>query len=411
VEERDLRTHCYKATLVALVAALCPRAAQAQQPPVPEQPSVAPQIELDGEGVATVEGHWPRLVLPGGVRGSNSRINVSDSALLLGASQRLYRSGIGSLIIGGTTTEENAAASGTNVFLHELFLDYQTRPLEAYLGRTNTATRLIEFPTVRGDDLIEFVTVLDPYSSGSNPEEHRYGDVAALALNRKLRYFMNVHAQHLVNSGATSAGRTGVNSGGILFQYQGPPTLEAIVRVPVWGIGYERQSIPSGNGGAANVVYAGLVYNLNPDPVDRVDLRLQGVASTGNQLKSFSEVADTFRAASNTAAASVRWLHSPFGTPGHQISLTAGYRSYPHVASADTFAIALAGVKRLGEGFDLVAQYSFQHRSPAYAAVFAGARDEQSIEIGLVFNFTNIFNPHIGPRRSLLNLQHQYIPE
>jgi hypothetical protein len=68
-------------------------------------------------------------------------------------------------------------------------------------------------------------------------------------------------------------------------------------------------------------------------------------------------------------------------------------------------------VKRLGEGFDLVAQYTFQHRSPAYAAVFENTRNEQSIQIGFVFNFTNIFNPHIGPRRSLLNLQHQYIPE
>jgi hypothetical protein len=187
--------------------------------------------------------------------------------------------------------------------------------------------------------------------------------------------------------------------------------LEAIVRVPVWGIGYERQSIRSRNGGAANVVYGGLVYNLNPDPVDRVDLRLQGIVSTGNGLRSFSAVADTFRAASNTMAASVRWLHSPFGTPGRQLSLTAGYRSYPHVANADTYVVALTGVQRLGEGFDLVAQYAFQRRSPTYAAVFDGTRNEHSIEIGFVYNFTNIFNPHIGPRRSLLNLQHQYIPE
>src|SRR5438552_3806393 len=291
-----MRYHAIAATVILAVTTLLPREAHGQQPPVPEQPSVAPQIEVDGEGIATLEGHLPRLILPGGVRASSSRINLSDSALLIGASQRLYRRGIGSLIIGMTTTEENAAASGTNVFLHQLVLDYQARLWEGYLGRTNTATRLIEFPTVRGDDLIEFVTVLNPYSSGSNPEEHRYGDIAAIALNRKLRYFVNLHAQHLVNSAAPSAGRTGVNSGGILFQYQGPPTLEAIVRVPVWGVGYERQSIRSGNGGAANLVYGGLVYNLNPDPVDRVDLRLQGIASTGNDLKAFSDVADTFRA-------------------------------------------------------------------------------------------------------------------
>jgi hypothetical protein len=406
-----MRSHAIAATVILATTLLLPREARGQQPPVPEQPSVAPQIEIDGEGIATLEGHSPRLILPGGVRASRSRINLSDSALLIGASQRLYRSGIGSLIIGMTTTEENEAASGTNVFLHQLVLHYQARSLEGSLGRTNTATRLIDFPTVRGDDLNEFVNVLDPFSNGSNPEEHRYGEVAAVTLNRKLRYFMNIHAQHLINSAAGSAGQTGINAGGVSFQYQGPPTLEAIVRVPMWGFGYERQSIRSSDGGAANVLYGGVIYNLNPDPVDRVDVRFQDVFSTGNNLRAFGDVTDTFRAASNSVAASVRWLHSPFGTPGHQISLTAGYKSYQHVADANTVALVLTGVKRLGEGFDIVAQYTFQHRSPAYAEVFENTRNEHSIQVGFVFNFTNIFNQHIGPRRSLLNLQHQYIPE
>src|SRR5207237_987589 len=162
---------------------------------------------------------------------SASRINVSDSALLIGAAERLFhRSGIGSLTLGGMTTETDAAPGGTSVFLHQLFVDYQTRPLEVYLGRTNSGTRLTQFPTVRGDDLNEFVNVLDPFSSGENPEEHHYGDVAAVTFNRKLRYFANLHAQHLIASAPQSAARTGLNSFGVNFQYQGPPTLEAIVR-------------------------------------------------------------------------------------------------------------------------------------------------------------------------------------
>jgi hypothetical protein len=406
-----MRSHALGALPIVVAATLLPMRAEAQQPPIAEHPSTAPQIELDGEGVATLENHFPRLILPGGARASSSRINLEDSALLIGASQRLYGSGIGSIVLGGTTTVDKDLSSGTSVFLHQLFLDYQTRPVEGYLGRTNTATSLISFPTIRGDDLNEFVNVLNPFSSGDNPEEHRYGDVAAVTFNRKLRYFGNFHAQHLINSAASSSGRTGLNSFGVNFQYQGPPTLEAIVRVPLWGVGYERQAIRGQNGGAANVVYGGLIYNLNPDPVDRVDLRLQGVASFANNLRAFADASDTFRAASNTVTASVRWLHSPFGKPGHQLALTAGYKSYRHVADADTYAVALTGVKRLGDGFDVVAQYTFQHRNPAYAAVFGGTRDEQSIQVGFVFNFTNIFNPHLGPRRSLLNLQHRYIPD
>lgn len=404
--------HAFAAALLMLGTMGAAGRVAAQQPPVPEKPSVAPQIELDGEGVATLEDHFPSLTLPNGMRSSRSRINISDSALLLGASQRLFRAGgIGSVILGTTTVGEREVTTGTNLFLHQLFLDYQTRPLEGYLGRTNVATRLIEFPTVRGDDLNEFVNVLDPFSSGENPEEHRYGNVAAITLNHKLRYFVNLHAQHLLATAPAVLGQTAINSYGLDLQYQGPPTLEAIVRVPLAGIGYERQLIGDAEGGSNDVIYGGVVYNLNADPVDRIDLRFQGIRSSGNHLRTFGDVTDTFRAASDTAAASIRWLHSPFGVPGHQIAFTAGYKDYPDVRDARTAALALTGVQRLGDGFDLVLQYTYQHRSPAYASVFAHTRDEQSIQIGFVFNFTNIFNQHIGPRRSLLNLQHQYVPE
>ena len=54
--------------LVAMAAALLPGAAhgQAQQTPIPEQPSVAPQIEFDGTGIGTLEYHSPRIGLPNG---------------------------------------------------------------------------------------------------------------------------------------------------------------------------------------------------------------------------------------------------------------------------------------------------------------------------------------------------------
>src|SRR5579872_1026741 len=219
-------------TVIFITSLPAPVRAQAQQTPIPEKPSIAPQIELDGTGIATLEGHWPRLTLPGGGRSSTTRINVSDSALLLGASQRLFRNGgIGSFVIGGTTTETAAAPSGTNLFLHQLYLDYATPRLEASVGRTTTPTRLIDFPTLRGDDLNEFVNVLNPFSNGDNVEEHRFGDSVAITLNRGLRYFVNLHAQHLITSTPDSVGQGGINAYGVNLQYQGAPALEAIQRV------------------------------------------------------------------------------------------------------------------------------------------------------------------------------------
>ena len=400
--------------LAALGAALLPGIAhgQAQQTPVPESPSVAPQIELAGTGIGTLEFHLPRFVLPSGARSSTNRINVSDSALLVGISERLFRKGgIGSFVIGATSTESEKAPSGTDFFVHQLYVNYQARKLEGTIGRTDTSTRLIDFPTIRGDELNEFVNVLNPFSNGGNIEEHRYSNQAAVTLNSNLRSFVNLHAQNLITSTPNSTGQAGLNSFGINYQYQELTDLQALKKIPLWGVGYERQAIGRAEGGANNLFYGGIVYNIAPDPIDRVDLRLQEIYAIGNDTRTISNVNDTFRASSNTIAASLRWLHSPFGVPGYQVSLTAGYRSYDRVRNANTFALALTGVKRLGSGFDLVAQYIYQHRDTAYAAAYSGVKDDHAIQVGFVFNFNNTFNKHLGPRRSLLNMQHQYVPD
>ncbi len=166
---------------------------------------------------ARASAHWSTIRrasrLPGGARSSTSRINVSDSALLLGISERLARKGgIGSFVVGLTSTESNRAPSGTDAFLHQLYLNYQTNKLEAYIGRTDTGTRLVDFPTVRGDDLNEFVNVLDPFSNGNNIQEHRYTNQATVVLHGSLRSSLNFHAQNLITSTPSSVGQGGINS-------------------------------------------------------------------------------------------------------------------------------------------------------------------------------------------------------
>lgn len=406
-------------TLRILAGAICAFAlstpmrasAQAEQVPIPQSPSVAPQIEIDGVGVGTLEGGLRRQAEQGGGQSASSRVNLSDSALILGASQRLYKPGaIGSLVIGGETTDQTNSGNANNqVFLHEAFVDYQARHAEAYLGRTNTPTKFIQFPTLRGDDLINFTDLPDPYSNGVNTEEARYGNVAAVTLNQNLRDFVNLHVQHLIRTASDIGDDQGLNSYGVTYMHEPPPGLEAIQKVVSYQLGYERQSIGRAQGGAADIIYGGGVINLRPSPVNRVTLSLQDIYSTGNDLSKFASLPDTFRAASNTAAASLAYLHSPFGKPGFQVALTAGYKSYSKIHDAGSYAVALTGVKRLGDGFDLVGQYAHIHRNSALAAVSGGASDN-SVQVGFVFNFTTIFNRTIGPRRSLLNLQHQYIP-
>ncbi len=398
-------------------AGLHPNAAlaQTQQVPIPEEPSTAPQIEILGTGVATLDLGRSRNAVPGGGRASGSQINLSDTSLLVGAAQRLYKGGIGSLSVGGLALDQTNTGRGTQIFLHQAFADYQDQKLEAYIGRTDQPTaQIVTFPTLRGDDLVTFTNLLNPFSNGENVNEHRYSNVAAVTLNQKLTTFENFHVQHLIESADTSRGPsvgTGLNSYGVSVQHLGLPGLEAVEKYISYGVGYEHRSVGRAEGGSSDALYAGGVVNLKPSLVNLVDLRVLDNYTFGSNLSSFHDTSDTFRANSNSVTAAVRYLHSPFGKPAYQVSLTAGYKSYSKVSKAGSVGIALTGVKRLGEGFDVVAQYLYQHRDDALSSAYGGAREENAVQLGFVFNFDTIFNRTIGPRRSLLNLQHKYIPD
>jgi hypothetical protein len=408
-----MRMHKWTPVFVAITIALtCSQAgAQGSAGPIPEKPSIVPQIELDGTGIATLNYQTPRPAPPPTGSGSTTDLDFADSSLLLGISQRLYHGGIGSLVLGTVTTGESEAVSKTGLLLSQLYLDYQTQPFEAYIGRANTPTHLFDFPTLRGDDLNEFVNLPNPFSNGAIADETRYSNVAAVEWNSHLRNFFNLHVQHLLQTAAPGAGQTGINSYGLTFRYEAPPALESIVKIPFWGLGYEHQTIGSAQGGPADVLYGGIIYNIAPDPIHRFDLRLLDIYSFSNGLHSFTGFADTYRAAANSVALSLRYLYALNGVPGYEVALTAGFRNYARVHDANTFALALTGAKRLGEGFDLVLQYIYQHRGGAYASAVGQPKDENRFEIGFVFHFQNILNQHIGPRRTLQNLQHQYIPE
>lgn len=388
--------------------------AQAQQAPIPEQPSAAPQIEVAGTGVVTLDLGRSRNSTPDGGQAGSSQVNLSDTALTVGAAQRLYKGGIGSLTLGGLALDQAGTGRGTQVFLHQAFADYQDQTLEAYIGRTDQPTaQIVTFPTLRGDDLITFTNLLDPNSSGENAEEHRYSNVAAVTLNQKLTTFENFHVQHLIDSAGTGLGPsadTGLNSYGVSIQHLGLPGLEAIEKYLSYGAGYEHRSVGRADGGSSEALYAGGVVNLKPSLLNLVDLRVLDNYTFGSSLSRFRSTTDTFRANSNAVTAAVRYLHSPFGKPAYQLSLTAGYKSYSRVSRAGSLGLALTGVKRLGDGFDVVAQYVYQHRGDTLTSAYGGAREENALQLGFVFNFDALFNRSIGPRRSLLNLQHQYIP-
>ncbi|MCA1596526.1 MAG: hypothetical protein LC772_08915 [Chloroflexi bacterium] len=373
-----------------------------------------PQLEIAGTGVGTLDLGRTRSPLLSGGKSSSSQINFSDSAILFSGAERLYRNGgIGSFTVGGLATDENNPGTTTGLFIHQAFLDYQTRPFEAYVGRTDQPTaQIVTFPTLRGDDLLTFTNLLDPFSNGNNTEEHRYSNVAAATFNQGLRTFENIHVQHLIDSaGLAGAGDTGLNSYGASYQWLNLPGLQTVQHIISYGGGYEHRSLGKIQGGASDALYGGGVLNIRRGVTSRLDFRAQDILTFGNSLGAFRNISDTYAANSNALAAAVRYLRTPFGVPGYQLSLTAGYRSYQKVSNAGSYGLALTGVKRLGQGFDAVVQYLYQHRNGALAATYGGASSDQGIQIGFIFNYDATVNHHLGPRRTLTNLEHQYIPD
>ncbi len=379
----------------------------AQPVPIPEDQSFSPQIEVAGVGISTLG------VARTSDRQSEAGINFSDSALLVGASQRLYDEAIGSFVFGDLATDSanQGAANNISYFTHQSFVDYQSKKIEILIGRTDNKTaHIVDFPTLRGDDLVTLTNPTDPFSNGVNVEEHRYANVASISFNQNFSFFENFHIQHLINS-ANLGSDTGINSFGITLQYLAPPGLENFSTLPSYGFGYEYIKLSTNSPSGLSQIYGGATINLNRSVTNLVDLRFQDILSLGSQLTSFQNVTDTFQADSNAAALALRYLYKPFGGSGYQVALTSAYKNYFKVSQANSFGFALTGVKTLGQGFDLIGQFQGQSRSPSLAAYQSpGVSFENTIEVGLAFNFDALFNKHINPRRSLLNQEHQYIP-
>ena len=383
-------------------------AAQVQPVPIPADTSVSPQIEIDGVGIGTL-GVGRSAETPA----TKSRLNFSDTSLFAGASERLYDEAIGTFGIGGITTDQSLnAGTGTAFFLNRAYVDYQARSFEVLLGRSdNPMGHLIDFPTLRDEDLLTLTNPLNPFSKGEHSEDHRFSNVASISLNQGLSHFENFHVQHQIDS-VTGSVDSSVNSFGGSYEYLAPPGLENFERVSSFAFGYERFIIHSPSTQGLNQFSAGAVINLQKSMTDLIDVRFQETVGLGSDLTRFQSTSDTYQANAHQLAAALRYLHQPFGMPGYQLALTLGHKSYFKVNDANSYAGALTGVKQLGHGFDLVAQYQGQTRSSVLAwAQSNGVAYEQTFELGFVFNFGSTFNQHLSPRRSLLNQQHQYIPQ
>ncbi len=378
-----------------------------QPVPVPEEASTAPQIDVTGHGLSTLE---ERKDADGKYRAPT--LDMSDTSLQVGAAQRLFGGAVGSFGLGIVKTEADGQdPKRPPTFLHRAFVDYQSEFVEVLAGRSdNPVSHVVDLPTLRDDDLTLFAGQLNPFSDGAGSEDHLYSDQISVTLNQGMAFFENVHGQHLSSTKDQKAG-AGLNSFGVTLAHLPTPGREAFDRLPAYGFGFERIKTDRVSANALNQAFVGGTLNLTTSVTNRLELRVQQSLTRGSDLTTLTTMPDTFEADSQSTAVAVVFNHRPFGGSGFQLALTGVKKSYTRIDDADATAVTFMAAHNLGQGFNAVAQYKTEHRDRNLAAAqTAGTAFGQSFELGLLFNFDAVINEHLSPRRSLLNQQYEFVP-
>ena len=372
---------------------------------------VNPEIQLGARGVVS----FNTDIL---VHQTTTAVNdFSDTGLLTGFRQKLYNTFRGQLVIGFQFPD--AESDLGQLFFHQTFIQLEDQSNIIKLGRSRVRSAMIEFPTLRDDDALEFTDVLNPFSSGENTEDHQYGNVLEYARIFNQRVWIRLHGEHFTRTPIppeTAEKDFSLNAIGFSIQYRVPqtqlwnrPILQQI------GIGFnnfltDRPGYTRRWDRALKNVTASMVLNLKPDPIHFIDLRAQAIYNEGfSEIKQVIDFFTMTRARALAAFGSLRYLMRKLERPALQAALSAGYKIFPDlVQKSDQFQIVGNIFYRLGENFDAVAQLQFRQFNGDLRTLYG--ESETRIQFGFVYSIDQSWNNQFDDRESLLNLEHGYIP-
>ena len=374
---------------------------------------VAPAIQLAGRGVMS----FNTYNRAGGIFvDENSAVNdFSDTGLLLGLRQKLYNNYRSRFVIG--IQFPDAESDLGQVFFHQVHFQMENQWSIFKLGRTRVRSSLIEFPTLRDDDVLQFTDVLNPFSAGHNTEESQYGNVAEAGLIFKQRLFVTVHGEHFTETPVaptTSEEDFSLNAIGGTIEYR-VPEVQRFNRniLAQLGIGWnnfltERTGYSGFDRALKNIIFS-TVLNIYPDPVYFVDFRHQTIYNFGfEEVKSIYSFADLARTRSISNFSSLRLVYRKLERPTAYFSLGFGYRTFPDLDNQTSAMTLIAnGFYRLGENLDIGVQYQFMDLKKDLLNLYT--QKEHSIKLALVFSFEQFWNKYYDERDSLLNLEHGYL--
>ena len=379
-------------------------------------PEVLPEINIGGRGVVTA--NYRDRDLASGGNDNGGELDVEDSSLLLGFSKFLFND----VDYGFATIGIKAADDDTDlkddIFLHELHVGIGARVSELLLGRSRLTNTLIQFPTVRDDDLLDFTHVANASSNASAEEDTIYGTLLKgsfylprhrLALSAALTARTETDATNLANVGRVSRGNP--NGISLSIAYDVPETIKFDRGLRFAGLTWDAQRTEQLSGVGKDMVHSligALSYNLGDDPEKSWMVDVQGIYTAGGSVPSLARNIFRARADSYALVGSVRYVHRPFLQTRWQAALTAAYKDFTDFDDAQSIALIPSFTWRAGSGVDLVAQYRFIDNGRVLA-LGVNRDSEHLLLFGARFGFDFTLNETVGQRGSILNLEHDML--
>ena len=360
---------------------------------------VIPRVTLGGRVIATVD-----AVDLDTDPDHENEINLDDSSVLMRFDKRMYESGVAGAVVGFRTFEEGLR-------FHQLFAFYWDRNFNIELGLTRMRNSIVEFPTIRDDDLLSYTHV----GNASSNEEFRqlYGKHLAFDwfVDRKIQR-LGIWSGTRENDDGFDA-PDGFDYYGAGYVYEQPEDFRYVKWIRHAGLVYDTQKVRvAGTDEWMGAWIAGLEFNLNMNPLSNWSVGLQGISNEGAGPITAADinyinpdaVSNQARAKSNSLVASIRYTGRPMLLTRWQTALTVAYKDYSDVNDATQLTVVPNVVYRIGQGVDLLAQYKYTDYSDAL-----GGGSDNTFQLGVSFSLEAMFNDNIGERDSILNLEHGYI--
>lgn len=352
--------------------------------------------------------------------------NFSDSFLLIRVDRQLYEKDRAGVVMGFLFPDAETELG--DVFYNQVHVFYDSEHFGGKLGRTRLANSVLEFPTLREEDLTEYGVVLNGFSNAENSEFSRYGNVIRGELYRmSSRLVVAGQASNWKETDAAGEELDAfdVNAASASITYRLPEAIryEGLVRRA--GLELVSQNVDAPGRSWMHALVGGTALNLTRHPLRNVELRAQGIYNfgvdpdggglvfdpAGDPAPGAVTLADAVgraRSESFAVVTSLRFLRRPYQLDRFQAALTAGYKEFVG-RDASQFTLVPNVFFQLGQGVDLGLQYRYEQFDDALAGALGRKRDH-SVQLTLSFGFQMTFNDYFGERDDILNMEHGYIP-